>query len=209
LFEKGLNRTSEYDKWGSTVATTILTLLPTILTYAPLPSADINELYCLDRSMAFWASAMTFALPIEFKRITPPGHKRYLKARDLLAETNGPQSLSDFHFAYRTSRTLKAIQTAVCDSKPPIPTYKAMLVACGFIFIQASLLPVVSSLVWNLDTFSLIWLCPDQTFFVIQTWLYGVSVIVGLISSGWLQKRIGFKGQHIFHLFQLPVGIRP
>jgi hypothetical protein len=153
------------------VVTTILTLLPTILTYASLPSADFSELYCLNRPMAFWTSVMTLALPIQFKHLTPPGHERYLRARDILAETNHlffsqpassvvqpnrAQSLSDLHSTCMTSRILNTIQTAALDNNASIPMYKVILVACIFVFIQASLLPVVSSLVWNLS-----WLCPD------------------------------------------------
>ena len=60
-----LNHTTEYDKLGSAAATTIMTLLPTMLVFSPLRIAGIRMLLHIDPCTAFGASVFTFGLPVQ------------------------------------------------------------------------------------------------------------------------------------------------
>ncbi|KAF5253438.1 hypothetical protein FANTH_1673 [Fusarium anthophilum] len=61
---KLLDTWSEYDKWGSSAATTITALVPLLISVWGLPTADILELYLVDEHLvAVITAGLTFALP--------------------------------------------------------------------------------------------------------------------------------------------------
>ena len=66
---------SEYDKWGSSAATTIMALIPLLISVWGLPTADIRELYLIDEHLvAGVVAGLTFGLPTpqasSFKQLT-------------------------------------------------------------------------------------------------------------------------------------------
>ncbi|KAH7235329.1 hypothetical protein BKA59DRAFT_484689 [Fusarium tricinctum] len=72
---KFLDTWSEYDKWGSSAATTITALIPLLISVWGLPTADILELYLVDEHLvAAFTAGLTFALPVRqepsFKKLT-------------------------------------------------------------------------------------------------------------------------------------------
>ena len=60
-----LNSSTEYDKAGYSVGTTIMALLPSLLSFAPIVTARIGLLSSLSRSHGVIAAAFTFGLPVE------------------------------------------------------------------------------------------------------------------------------------------------
>jgi hypothetical protein len=59
-----LKDASESSKAGSAAATTLMTLLPALLTFALLPTANIRDLIYTSPWIAFWTASMTFGLPV-------------------------------------------------------------------------------------------------------------------------------------------------
>lgn len=57
-----LRETSDFDKLASAVASTIMTLIPALLTFTPLRTAKISSLGFLSTEAAFFTAAMTFGL---------------------------------------------------------------------------------------------------------------------------------------------------
>lgn len=57
-----LDNTSEFDKLASAVATTVMTLLPALLSFGPLPSARIGSLIYFNAEITFFTAAMTLGL---------------------------------------------------------------------------------------------------------------------------------------------------
>ncbi|KAF8243570.1 hypothetical protein K440DRAFT_54711 [Wilcoxina mikolae CBS 423.85] len=79
LVNERLEKTSDYDKWGSSIATTILNLLPTLLTFGPVPTAKLSNLMALSPMVALVTAGMTLGLPV---RSIEPFH-RVITVRDL------------------------------------------------------------------------------------------------------------------------------
>ena len=73
--------TSEYSKLGSAAATTIMALLPSLLTFGPLRNADISMLMHLDIGAALGASMLTFGLPVQ--ALTTLSKRRIYRVKDL------------------------------------------------------------------------------------------------------------------------------
>lgn len=81
-----LGNTSEYDKVASAAATTVMTLLPALLTYASLPTARVRGLLFFNIESAMWTAAMTFGLGI--RSIATVGKDRVLKVNPDLCGTD-------------------------------------------------------------------------------------------------------------------------
>ena len=60
-----LLNSTEYDKWGSAIAATIMALVPTLLAFGPLKTAQIGRLMQLAAPLGFCAAAFTFGFPID------------------------------------------------------------------------------------------------------------------------------------------------
>jgi len=74
-----LNDTSEINKAGSAAAATLLTLLPALLTFAPLPTANIRELVFVSPWLAFITAGVMLGLPV--KQSSVLALERILSAR--------------------------------------------------------------------------------------------------------------------------------
>jgi hypothetical protein len=67
-----LEGASEYDKWASSTATTITTLIPVLLSLWGIPTADVHELCLMGKpAIAFVTAGFTFGLPVRQIKITP------------------------------------------------------------------------------------------------------------------------------------------
>lgn len=84
--DAALSVTNEASKWGSAAATTIMTLLPTLLTLAPLPTANIRDLMYLSPAAALWTAGFTLGLNVQSLSLVPP--ERIIRV-DQLASDGG------------------------------------------------------------------------------------------------------------------------
>ena len=64
-YNSQLENATEFDKAGSSSASTIMALLPALLAFAPIVTAKIGLLHNLSLSHGFIAAAFTFGLPVQ------------------------------------------------------------------------------------------------------------------------------------------------
>lgn len=76
-----LSETTDFDKLASAVASTIMTLIPALLTFAPLPTARIRYLHFFSTEAAGFTAAMTLGL--YSRSISTLAKSRMVKAKDL------------------------------------------------------------------------------------------------------------------------------
>ncbi|KAI5803919.1 hypothetical protein EDC01DRAFT_627723 [Geopyxis carbonaria] len=75
-----LKHSTEFDKAGSASAATIMALMPTLLAFGPLKTADIQTQFYIDIDAALVTSAMTFCMPV--RRLKTIGRERILRTSD-------------------------------------------------------------------------------------------------------------------------------
>lgn len=61
-FNMFLDESSQYDQIGMSVSTTLMALVPTLLSFAPLPMAEIRSLLYFNTELALLTAAMTLGL---------------------------------------------------------------------------------------------------------------------------------------------------
>lgn len=79
-----LGKTSEFVRLNAAAATTLVTLLPALLTLAPFPIARIRHLVAYSTSAAMITSSMTFGLSTT--NISTLAKDRIIRVRDLCME---------------------------------------------------------------------------------------------------------------------------
>jgi hypothetical protein len=63
-----LENSDEYDKAASSAATTVMTLVPAMLTFAAMPMASIRSLNFINTRLALFTSALTLGLTMTYKK---------------------------------------------------------------------------------------------------------------------------------------------
>lgn len=114
----GLNSTSEIDKVASTAATTVMTLLPALLTFAPFPTARISSLMAFSTGAAILTSAMTLGLSTS--KISTLAKDRVMEVKDLCTEAT-------IHFYGRSLRPANTT-TQIISSKHGIKALAELLI---------------------------------------------------------------------------------
>lgn len=79
-----LESINEIEKVGSAAATTIITLLPALLTFSSIPTAKISSLLAFSTGAALLTSGLKFGLPIP--NISTLAKDRVIKVKDLCEE---------------------------------------------------------------------------------------------------------------------------
>jgi hypothetical protein len=116
-----LNDTSEINKAGSAAAATLLTLLPALLTFAPLPTANIRELVFVSPWLAFITAGMMLGLPV--KQSSALALERILSARQCPCGDNLIHNASSQH---PLRHELPAIDASTEHSTVQIPVPDAL-----------------------------------------------------------------------------------
>ena len=84
LYDQVLGNTSEFNKGGSNSAGTIMALLPSLMAFAPIITANIGFLCHLSTTQGFIAAGFTFGLPVRqldiLKQVS-------IRAKDLLVDS--------------------------------------------------------------------------------------------------------------------------
>lgn len=222
---KVLQDTSEYNKWGSTVATTIISLLPALLSFAPLPTANIRDLLYLSPTAACFTAATTLGLPV--RTFSPLSKSRITRAKDLrsdglIAAAYGTQALSrrvmhqqptgmeSFYRWYRpdaTNNTFFQFQRKGLLLSRNAPIIK--VVGCIFMFgcLQSLICLTLFTYLRSIDSIYLIWMCEQAS-----GWMYFGGVLAMLLVSGvvlTLAESTFANPQEVFHLTPLPSEYTP
>ncbi|KAF8538794.1 hypothetical protein BDD12DRAFT_981361 [Trichophaea hybrida] len=162
MVNERLGKTNDYDKWGSSITTTILTLLPTLLTFGPVPTAKFSNLMALSPMVVLVTARMTLGLPVRsiepFHRVitvrnfTPDGGVASYGVVD--GDGSGSsggkvmrglhhrriRGLSELHGWYTGNPTLIALQRRVFRPKRSSTIGKTSL---WIIFFGGALLPIL------------------------------------------------------------------
>lgn len=105
-----LSNATESNKGGSAAATTLMTLLPALLTFAPLPTANIRDLIYTSPWIAFWTTGMLFGLPSSYA--SSEGAKRVFSFVDIRTRSG---------FGGGMGNGNRAITEPSVSTEPPMP----------------------------------------------------------------------------------------
>ena len=196
-YNRELVATTEFDKWDSNAATTIMALLPTLMAFAPIITANIGFLCHLSTAQGFVAAAFTFGLPVSQ---LDTWDKARIKVKELLGglplcHENASTVLRPF------SETVDILLPQIKDTALLLKRPRYIWVqVLRFVFglIQAILIWLLFFYVPEIDTFNLIWVCPGWGSLVFSAWL-GVTFII----LGWLRARFerdSFEGGEVIYI---------
>ena len=193
LYNEVLGDTSEFNKAGSNNAGTIMALLPSLMAFAPIITANIGFLCHLSTTQGFFAAGFTFGLPVRqldtWKRVS-------IKVSDLLVS---PQSCQENlrPFSEMAGILLAPIKHTALHSKRP-HRFRVQIIRLGFGSAQAMLIWYLLIIVPTIDSFYLIWLCPNWGYVVFSSWLGATFTILG-----WLRARFekdSFGGDEVVYI---------
>ena len=191
-YNQNLVETTEFNKWGSNAATTIIALLPTLMAFAPIITANIGFLCHLSTAQGFVAAAFTFGLPVSQ---LDTWDKARIKVKELLGglplcHENASNVLRPF------SETVDILLPQIKAKRPRYIWVQVLRFVFGL--IQAVLIWLLFFFVPEIDTFNLVWVCPELGSLVFSVWL-GVTFII----LGWLRARFerdSFEGGEVIYI---------
>ncbi|KAF8538332.1 hypothetical protein BDD12DRAFT_981630 [Trichophaea hybrida] len=205
-----LGHTSEVDKCGSAAATTIFTLLPSLLTFTPLPTASIDTLFYLSPTAAFLTAGMTLGLPIQHRSTINP--ENIISATELAPgdwlEFLGGQS----NYLLQRIVDIHKFRSYVAGFPPHIRTreqrvsviYTIAYIAL-FCLLQSGLYSILLNWIFYMDTLWIVWLCPDISSNVFGSWLF-IAFFTAAVAK-LASETAYFAPFEIFHLTPLPTAI--
>ena len=204
LYNNILNNTSEFDKWGSSNASTIMALLPSLVAFAPVVTANIGFLSHLSPTQGFIAAGFTFGLPV---RQLDTWQRVSVKVKDLLVDSQSTYGSATIiprlrPFTEIVDILLAPIKDTVLDPKHPRPRCIWVL-SLRFFFhlLQTVLTWLLLVYVPAIDSFYLIWLCPNWGGIVFGIWLGATFTFVGWIRAEF--ERGSFEGDEILYISKL------
>ena len=183
LYDEVLDGTSEFNKGGSSSAATIMALLPTLMAFAPIITANIGFLCHLSTIQGLFAAGFTFGLPV---RQLDTWKQVRTRVKDLLVNSQSCHGNSVTllrPFSEMTNILLKPIKhTALLRKRPRHIWVQVLCLLFGS--VQAGLIWCLLLVVPNIDSFYLIWLCPNWGSIVFIAWLGATFTLLG-----WLRAR--------------------
>ena len=163
------------------------------MAFAPIITANIGFLCHLSTTQGFIAAGFTFGLPVRqldtWKRVS-------VKANNLIVN---PQSCQENlrPFSEMAGTLLAPIKHTALLSKRPRPIWVQII--CFFLGgVQAMLIWCLLIVVPDIDSFYLIWLCPNWGYVVFSLWLGATFTVLG-----WLRARFerdSFEGDEVIYI---------
>ncbi|KAF8244637.1 hypothetical protein K440DRAFT_635860 [Wilcoxina mikolae CBS 423.85] len=224
---KHIQDASELNKVGAAAATTIMTLLPALLTFALIPTANIRDLIYTSPWLAFWTAWMTFGLPVV--QLDSVSSSKIITASDFLGEHRGntsnegpgsDSSVSGTTIPSAGSRTQSTSSdgTALLSTDPSdvhasadwlrsgifldrrrrIAIWKQCILI-GFVgLVIACHFYVLVGLLPRIVTLNIIWVCPNSPTTVLANWLSVAGFLSSLSNLFW--NSTFRRPQMVFHL---------
>ena len=174
---------SEFDKAASAAAATILTLLPALLTFAPIPTANLRELMYISWSLAFWTGGMTFGLPVSQKSTI--SRAKIIKGKDFIDSTSQfnmsdvENPATDLQQPVEASATQRCFGTILTSRKNP--TTMVLLIS----LLQSQLFTILCFDLRRLEPMDMMWICRAETERVKFGWLLGFFLVSSLVTVFW------------------------
>lgn len=205
IYNRWLEESSEFNKWGSSSASTIMALLPTLMTLTSVITADIGLLCHLSTTQGFIAAAFTFGLP--FRQQKTRKFLKTTKVRDLLQvlEFRDDKVLSLRPFSEVADKLLHEIRDTALQPELRPRRIWVLFLRLSFGYVQAMLIWVLLIYVPGIDSFYLIWLCPNWGSVVFSLWLGTTFTIVGWWRARF--ERNAFKGDEVIYISEINTSI--
>lgn len=206
-----LSDTSELNKGGFAAGTTLMTLLPSLLTFAPMPTAKIRDSMYTSPWLALLTAGFTFGLPVTQysseldQRIFKPDEFFALQNREA---DNGTPADEAEQFDNTTaeraalSTTVSELDAvAVREKLFPLPNQGSLARLMVFIFtvgcVQWGLFLVLIMALPKIDGFTVVWVCEDVS---LQFYLGWLAITYALSSMFLLYWNSSFrKAQIVLH----------
>ena len=175
-YNKALDATSEFNKWGSSSASAIMALLPALIAITSAVTANIGFLCHLSPAQGLFAAALTFGFPVRqlntWKSVTI-SVKDLLKLphdEDVIVLNGVEEKLIPIKKLALSPRRLRLIWVRLFR----------LLFGLG----QGVLIWCLLVAVPKIDSFTLIWLCPVWGDKVFILWMGATFTVLG-----WLRAR--------------------
>ena len=194
LYNQILEETSEFNKWGSNSASTIMALLPSLMAFAPVITANIGFLCHLSPTQGFIAAAFTFGLPV---RQLDTRKLETIRVKDLLVDLKLRPDNVLRPFTEMVDILLAPIKDkALRTGRPRNISVLSLRYLLGY--VQVMLIFVMLVFVPDIDTFYPMWLCQNWGNVVFSLWLGATFTLVGW----WRAKfeRDSFKGDEVIYI---------
>jgi len=206
-----LSDTSELNKGGFAAGTTLMTLLPSLLTFAPMPTAKIRDSMYTSPWLALFTAGLTFGLPItQYSSVLDQRTFRpdeFFPHQNREAENGAPADGAeqfDNTTAERTAllTTVSELDAAAVRKKLfPLPNQRPLARLMVFIFtvgcVQWGLFLVLIMALPKIDGFTVVWVCVDVS---LQLYLGWLAITYALSSMFLLYWNSSFrKAQIVLH----------
>ena len=174
FYNKALEATSEFDKWGSSSASAIMALLPTLIAITSAVTANIGFICHLSPTQGLIAAALTFGFPVRqintWKSVT-------ISVRDPLELHHEDATTLD-----RVEKILTQIKKLALN-----PHGQRLIWVLLFRFLFSSAQGI---LIWclliavpKIDSFNLMWLCPAWGDTVFILWMGATFTVLGWVRA--------------------------
>lgn len=180
-----LNNTDEVNKAASAVGTTMMALLPALITFGALPTAPLRELLYLSPVAAFWTALMRLGLPM-VKIPLLLSADRIIKTSELfddrtLVQTLGtvasPADMPDLASWYDESLSeglsgphaaagpelLHLLRERVLRPRQRWSLRKILMLVIGFTVLQEGVFVILTEGLAGIAALDIIWLCPSES----------------------------------------------
>lgn len=207
-----LQNSDEYDKASSSAATTVMTLVPAMLTFAAMPMASIRSLNFINTRLALFTSALTLGLTMTYKKtladdktlkvteICEPDHiERYGVGGT--PGVNGDQLSGEIDELARLYDETGAVKAA--EDEAPIARvwgnkelrrlaseihgnkrsiYISLVITTSNV-IQILLFGTLVRALPKIEEIRFIWGCPETTTIIFNSWLSVTAVLSAIIRT--------------------------
>ena len=172
-----LSDTSEFNKGGYAAGTTLMTLLPTLLSFAPLPTAKIRDSMYTSPWLALLTAGLTFGLPVTQYSTLPD--QRTFKADELFPHQNnelGNVAPADGAEQFDGA----AVLAKIFQSTNQRSLIRLIFTISGVGCLQWALFLLSIDALPKIELFTVIWACEHSSVLFYVGWLtatYGLSSV--------------------------------
>ncbi|KAI5847654.1 hypothetical protein DFP73DRAFT_348265 [Morchella snyderi] len=210
-----LQNSDEYDKAASSAATTVMTLVPAMLTFAAMPMASIRSLNFINTRLALFTSALTLGLTMTYKKTlmdekilsvpdlcTPAQIEKYANPGEIKGEHELAKEIEELGALYRGgvgNKKLCALASSTSENKRSI--YISLVITASNI-AQILLFGTLVRVLPQIENILFIWGCPETTAIIFNSWLSVTAVLSAIIRT--IAVSSFTKHDEILHISPIP-----
>ena len=165
-----LNDTSELNKGAFAAGTTLMTLLPSLLTFAPIPTAKIRDSIHTSPWLTLFTAGLIFGLPVT-QYSSVPGQRSFEPEEFFAHQNSEPGNVATLEGAEQSNTTAAAVRAKLFPSTGRVSLRRLMYITCLVGFGQWMLFLVLIVALPKIDGFTVIWACEDVSGGLYCGWL--------------------------------------